>query len=123
MSHQGWKFRRMAGVTAGLSGAMTAANLHGEIAAVGGHSGLAAESLIQIVGALLVVVLAAVAWGWTMRVRAKRQAAIVTAHAETLAKQVRFNVELETKRSQILEDINSSRPLAELLYAISEMVA
>ncbi len=90
---------------------MTAANLHGEIATGGGHSGLAPENLIPIVGALLVVVLAAVAWGWTMRMRAKRQAAIVTAHAETLAKKIRFNAQIESKRSQILEDINSSRPL------------
>jgi diguanylate cyclase (GGDEF)-like protein len=57
------------------------------------------------------------------RSKVRRQSATMTAHAEHDAKQERHSTQLELKRSRILEDINSSRPLPELIDAITEMVA
>jgi len=94
-----------------------------DLVTVGAPSWLSVGNLMRIVGALLVVLLAVGAWGWTLRTKVQHQTAIITAHAETVAKQERHNAQMEMKRSRILEDINSSRPLPELLHAITEMVA
>ena len=45
------------------------------------------------------------------------------ARRDRSARQERHNAQLEMKRSRILEDINSSRPMPELIDAITEMVA
>lgn len=94
-----------------------------DIVTVGAPSWLSVNNLIRLVGALLIIVLAVGAWAWTMRAKVRRQTAAITAHAENEAKQERHNTQLEVKRSRILEDINSSRPLPELIDAITEMVA
>jgi diguanylate cyclase (GGDEF)-like protein len=94
-----------------------------EIATVGAPSLLTVGNLIRLVGGLLVILLVVGAWGWALRTKVHRQTTIITAHAKTVAKHERHNAQLEMKRSRILEDINSSRPLPELLDDISEMVA
>jgi len=94
-----------------------------DIATIGAPSWLSESNLIRLVGALLVVVLVVGAWAWTMRTKVRRQTEAITAQAENEAKQERHNTQLEVKRSRILEDINSSRPLPELIDAITEMVA
>jgi diguanylate cyclase (GGDEF)-like protein len=94
-----------------------------DIITVGAPSWFTVGNLSRIVGALFVVLLLVVAWGWTLRSKLQHQTAIITAHAEIVAKHERHNAQLEMKRSRILEDINSSRPLPELLDAITEMVA
>lgn len=94
-----------------------------DIATVGAPSLLTVHNLIRVVGALLVLVFLVGTWGWTMRTKVRRQTAAITAHAEDGARQERHNTQLEIKRSRILEDINSSRPLPELIDAITEMVA
>ena len=94
-----------------------------DIAVVGAPSWLTVSNLMQLVGILLILVTIVGAWGWTMRVKVHQQTVAITAHAENEAKHERHNVQLEVKRSRILEDINSSRPLPELLDAITEMVA
>lgn len=94
-----------------------------DIIIVGSPSLLTVGNLIRVVGALLVVVLIVGAWGWTLQEKVHRQTATITTHAENEAKHERHNTQLEIKRSKILEDINSSRPLPELIDAITEMVA
>lgn len=94
-----------------------------DITAIGAPSWLNVSNLIKVVGALLVIVLIVSAWGWTMRAKIRRQTVAITLHAESEARLERHNTQLETKRSRILEDINSSRPLPELIDAITEMVA
>jgi diguanylate cyclase (GGDEF)-like protein len=94
-----------------------------DIAAIGAPSWLSVGNLVRLVGALLVAVLIVGMWGWTLRSKVQRQTATITAQAETEAKHERRNTQLEMKRSRILEDINTSRPLPELLDAITEMVA
>ena len=94
-----------------------------DIVTVGAPPVLTVGTLMRVVGMLLLAVLAIGSWAWTMRAKVRRQTAMITAHAETVAKQERHNAQLEMKRSRILEDINSARPLPELLDAIAEMVA
>lgn len=94
-----------------------------DITSIGAPPALNVGNLVRIVGMLLAIVLVVGAWGWTLRAKVRRQTTIMTAHAETVAKQERHNAQLEAKRSRILEDINTSRPLPELIDAITEMVA
>jgi len=94
-----------------------------DIVAVAAPSWFNVGNLIRIIGVLLVIVLLVAAWGWTLLAKLKGQTAAITANSETIARQERHNAQLESKRSRILEDINSSRPLPELIEAITEMVA
>jgi diguanylate cyclase (GGDEF)-like protein len=94
-----------------------------DIVTVGAPPALNVGNLIRVVGILLLIVLAVAAWGWTLRTKVSRQTATITAHSEAVAKQERHNAQLEMRRSRILEDINTSRPLPELIDAITEMVA
>jgi diguanylate cyclase (GGDEF)-like protein len=94
-----------------------------DITTIGAPSWLTVGNLASVVGALMIVVMIFGAWGWTLRRKVKRQTAIITANAEKESKQERHNTRLEMKRSRILEDINSSRPLPELIDAITEMVS
>jgi diguanylate cyclase (GGDEF)-like protein len=82
-------------------------------------TGLGADDLTAIAVGLLVIVLTVGIWGWTLRSKLRRHTAGITGGAETESRQA----QLEAKRSRILEDINSSRPLNELVNAITEMVA
>lgn len=94
-----------------------------DVLAIAAPSWLNVGNLTRIIGVLLIIVLLVGVWGWTLLAKVKRQTAAITANSETIAKQERHNAQLETKRSRILEDINSSRPLPELIEAITEMVA
>lgn len=94
-----------------------------DIATIGAPPWLNVGNLVRVVGALMIAVLIVGAWGWTLRRKIKRQTAVITAQAENESRQERRNTRLEMKRSRILEDINSSRPLPELIDAITEMVS
>jgi diguanylate cyclase (GGDEF)-like protein len=80
-----------------------------DIVVVAKPSMLNIRNLILIVGILLVVVFAVIARGWLIERNVRRQ-------TTTLA-------EIERQRSRILEDINGSRPLAEILEGIAVMVS
>jgi diguanylate cyclase (GGDEF)-like protein len=74
------------------------------------------RNLLIAVGLLLLVVFAVIARGWALEHKVRRQTAAMSALREAEA-------ELERHRSSILEDINGSRPLAEILEKIAEMVS
>ena len=80
-----------------------------DIAVVAKPSMLNIRNLLLIVGILLVVVFGVIARGWLFELNVRRQ---ITTMAE-----------IERQRSRILEDINGSRPLAEILEAIAAMVS
>lgn len=81
------------------------------------------HNLLRLVELLAVVVLVVFIWGWTLRKRVRQQMKAITARIEAEATQERRLVQLEQWRSRILEDINSSRPLGEILEHIMEMVS
>jgi len=80
-----------------------------DIVVVANPSPLNVANLILLVGVLLVVVVVVGARGWAIEHKVRRQNAAL-AH-------------IERQRSSILEDINGSSPLAEILEKITELVS
>jgi diguanylate cyclase (GGDEF)-like protein len=83
-----------------------------DIVIVAKPSMLNIRSLIIMLSLMLLVVIAVGGWGWTLNTKVRSQTGTLT----TLA-------QLEQKRSRILEDINGSRPLAEIIEEITELVS
>jgi diguanylate cyclase (GGDEF)-like protein len=77
---------------------------------------LSIRNLILLAVLLLVAVVIVGVRGWMLERKVRRQTVAMAAHTAAEA-------ELERRRSRILEDINGSRPLAEILEQITEMVS
>ncbi len=80
-----------------------------DILVIQGPSPVNTRNLLLVLGLLLIVVFAVIARGWAIERKVRRQTAAMA--------------ELERQRSRILEDINGSRPLAEILEEIATMVS
>jgi diguanylate cyclase (GGDEF)-like protein len=80
-----------------------------DIAVVARASLLNIKNLIIVIGLLLAVVFAVGARGWAIEYRVRRQTAALAL--------------IEQRRSRILEDINGSKPLAEIVEQITELVS
>jgi diguanylate cyclase (GGDEF)-like protein len=80
-------------------------------------------NLVRVVAVLVLGMLAFAVWGWTLRRRVRQQTADIMARSEADAAQERRVAQLEQWRSRILEDINSSRPLSDIVEHITEMVS
>jgi diguanylate cyclase (GGDEF)-like protein len=87
-----------------------------DITVIANPSLLNIRNLILAIGLLLVMVLAAGARSWTLERRVRLQATAMAARTEAEAT-------LERHRSRILEDINGSRPLAEIIEEITELIS
>jgi len=96
---------------------------YSDITVVAEPSWLSVKNLIRLVSVLLAMVLAVSIWGWTMGLKVRRQTAALTARIEAEAATERHSAQLELRRSRILEDINGTRPLAEVLEQIAELVS
>ncbi len=83
-----------------------------DITVVAGPSLLTVHNLIIMLSLMLWVVIAVGAWGWTLNRKVRRQTGTLAAMAF-----------LEQRRSRILEGINSSKPLAEILEEITDMIS
>jgi diguanylate cyclase (GGDEF)-like protein len=94
-----------------------------DVAVIAEPSWLNTENLTRVVSVLLVVVIASVFWGVTLKRKVRRQTAALSARIEAEAALERRMAQLEQRRSRILEDINGSRPLAEILEEITEMAS
>ena len=81
------------------------------------------HNLMRLVTVLLVVVIVALFWAVTLNRKVRRQTSALSARIESEAAFERRMAQLEQRRSRILEDINGSRPLAEILEEITEMVS
>ncbi|MGA3081458.1 MAG: hypothetical protein ABSD44_08755, partial [Terracidiphilus sp.] len=87
-----------------------------DITVVAGPSLINTRNLLLALGALLIVVFVVISRGWALERKIRRQTAAMSARTEVEA-------DLERQRSRILEDINESRPLAEILVQIVAMVS
>jgi diguanylate cyclase (GGDEF)-like protein len=87
-----------------------------DVAVMAPPSALSVRNLVILAGFLLVALLVACVWGWALSRKVSRQ-------MEAMAKRVEAEAALEKRRSQILEDINGTRPLEEILEQITELVA
>jgi len=74
------------------------------------------DNLILVVGVLLAAVFAFGARGWALERKVHGQ-------ATQLAARIEADANLERRRSRILEDINGSRPLAEIIEQITALVS
>jgi diguanylate cyclase (GGDEF)-like protein len=81
----------------------------GDISVVAKPSLLSVRNLIVLIGLLLALMVAGGARGWIMERRVRRQTAALAY--------------IEQRRGRILEDINGTRPLAEILEEITELVS
>jgi diguanylate cyclase (GGDEF)-like protein len=80
-------------------------------------------NLAKLAGLLFLLVLTISIWVWMLRRRVRQQTAAITAQSEADAAQERRIAQLEQRRSRVLEDINSSRPLGDIVEHITEMVS
>ncbi len=87
-----------------------------DIDIVVGPSLINTRNLFLALGALLIVVFVAVVRGWALERKVRRQTAILSTQTEVEAS-------LERQRSRILEDINESRPVSDILLQIVAMVS
>jgi diguanylate cyclase (GGDEF)-like protein len=87
-----------------------------DITVIARSSLLNIRNLALLVIALLLAVIAVGAWGAVLMRKVHGQTTAIAAHAEAEASQ-------ERRRSSILEDINGSRPLAEIIEEIAAMVS
>ncbi|MGA2168487.1 MAG: GGDEF domain-containing protein [Terracidiphilus sp.] len=94
-----------------------------DIAVVAEPSLLSIRNLTRAVSILLLVVIAAVVWGVTLNRKVRRQTAALSVRIEAEAALERHMAQLEKRRSRILEDINGSRPLAEILEQITALAS
>jgi diguanylate cyclase (GGDEF)-like protein len=94
-----------------------------DLTVVAKPSWLNIDNLIRIAAALALIVIAVGVWGATLRTKVRRQTAALAKRIESEAALERRMAQLEHKRSRILEDINGSLPLAEILEEITELVS
>ena len=94
-----------------------------DIAVVAKPSWLNVRNLIGIVSGLLIVVIAVGAWGALLNRKVRRQTSALSARAASEAALERRMAQLEQRRSRILEKINGSAPLAEILEDIAELTS
>jgi len=87
-----------------------------DVTVIAPPSVLSVKNLIRLTGFLLVVVIVACLWGLALSRKVSRQ-------VRAMARRVEAEAALEKRRSQILEDINGTRPLAEILSEIAELIA
>jgi diguanylate cyclase (GGDEF)-like protein len=96
---------------------------YSDITVIAEPSWLSITNLIRLVKVLLVMVFAVSIWGWTMGRKLRRQTAALTLRIEAETAMERRSTQLELRRSRILEEINGSRPLTEVIEQIVGLVS
>jgi diguanylate cyclase (GGDEF)-like protein len=86
-------------------------------------SPLTVVNLLKTVGLLLILLVSFFLWGWMLQRKVERQSKILARKSEAETALARYNAEIEHRRSRVLEDLNGSRPLSELLEEITELVS
>ncbi len=94
-----------------------------DLVMVAGAPMLTVANLVKVVGVLVLGMLLISVWGWMLRRRVRKQTEDITRQSEADAAQERRIAQLEQWRSRILEDINSSRPLSDIVVHVTEMVS
>ena len=94
-----------------------------DIAVLAWPSWMTVRNLVRVISAMVVVILGITAWGWMLRRKVRRQTEVLATRAAAEAETERQQARLQQQRSRILEDINGSRPLVEVLEEITELVS
>ena len=93
-----------------------------DITVVATPSWLTIRNLSYVISGLLLVVIASGAWGWSLTRKVHLQTRALAARVEAEAALERRMTQLEQRRSRILEAINGSQPLANILAQVTELV-
>jgi diguanylate cyclase (GGDEF)-like protein len=94
-----------------------------DISIVAKPSLITVRNLVWTVGLLVVVLLMFAGRQWALERKVHLQTIALANRIEAKAELERRMAQLEQRRSRILEDINGSRPLVEMLKEITEMVS
>ncbi|MGA2673963.1 MAG: GGDEF domain-containing protein [Terracidiphilus sp.] len=94
-----------------------------DISVIANPSWMSIRNLIVLVAVLFVGLAGMAAWGWSAEREVSRKTKALAARTEAEAWLQRRSALLEGQRSQILEDINGTRPLAEIIEQIAELVS
>lgn len=94
-----------------------------DIAVIARPSLITVANLLRLIAVLAFAILIAAIWVGLLRRRIRRQSQALAQRAADEAANERHNAQVEQRRSRILEDINGSRPLAEILEEITSMVS
>ncbi|MGA9667928.1 MAG: GGDEF domain-containing protein [Terracidiphilus sp.] len=94
-----------------------------DIAVVAEPSWLSIQNLTRVASVLLLGIVAAVFWAFTLNRKVRRQTHALSVRIEAEAAMERRMAQLEQRRSRILEDINGSMALSELIESITELVS
>jgi diguanylate cyclase (GGDEF)-like protein len=94
-----------------------------DIALTANPSWLTVRNLTGLVSLLLLALGAVAVWGWSAERKVSRHTKALAARVEAEAFTERLNTLLEKQRGRILEDINGSVPLAEIVEQITELVS
>lgn len=94
-----------------------------DIAVIARPSLVSVDNLMRLVSVLLLIVLVVSAWGWMLKRKVRQQTEALASRIASEAALERRNAQIEQRRSRILEDINGTRPLAELLEEITEFTS
>ncbi|WP_263350770.1 diguanylate cyclase domain-containing protein [Acidicapsa acidisoli] len=94
-----------------------------DIVVVGNPSWLSVRNLVRLVSVLVLVVLTIAVRQWILERKIHRQTVALANRIEAKAALERRMAQLEQRRSRILEDINGSRPLAEIIEHIAGLVS
>jgi diguanylate cyclase (GGDEF)-like protein len=93
-----------------------------DITVIARPSWLSVRNLSYLVSALLLIVLSSGGWGWSLTRKVRRQSKALAIRIEAEAALERRMVQIEQRRSLILENINGSETLPQILLQITELV-
>lgn len=94
-----------------------------DVAVIANPSWVNVRNLLILVSILLLLVIAVGVWIWLLGRKVRRQTTALSASIEAEAAMERRMAQLELRRSRVLEDINGSVPLAEIIEEIAEMIS
>jgi diguanylate cyclase (GGDEF)-like protein len=92
-----------------------------DVTVVAEPSWLNTRNLIRIASVLLLAVISVAVWGGTLKRKVRRQTAALSVRIEAEAARERQMAQLEQRRSRILEDINGTAPLSEIVEQITQL--
>ena len=94
-----------------------------DIAVIAWPSWMSVRNLVKVISVMLVIILGVTVWAGMLRRKVHRQSEVLAMRSAAEAQTERHNARLQQQRSRILEDINGSRPLTQVLEEITEFVS
>jgi diguanylate cyclase (GGDEF)-like protein len=94
-----------------------------DIAVIAWPSWMSVRNLVKVISVMLVIILVVTVWAGMLRKKVHRQSEVLAMRSAAEAEMERHNARLQQHRSRILENINGSAPLTEVLEEITAFVS